>query len=173
MRPVWIFGITIATALSMGCGGSDQTDTNGGKTTSGGGDGGSAGGNTGGSGGANTGGAGSGGANTGGSSTGGANTGGANTGGANTGGTGTGGANTGGSTGTGPCTPLAADGSKIGATCGDDTNCPTGYTCHETAGIVVSKNCAILCEEACQCPMNLACVTKSDKAMTWKECDKP
>lgn len=168
MRPVWIFGITIATSLSTGCGGSDQTDTNGGKTTSGGGDGGSAGGNTGGSGGASTGGGNSGGANTGG-----ANTGGANTGGANTGGTSTGGASTGGSTGTGPCVPLAADGSKIGATCGDAIDCPTGYTCHATAGIVVSHNCAILCEEDCQCPMNLPCVMKSDKAMTWKECDKP
>ena len=86
----------------------------------------------------------------------------------------TGGANTGGSTGgTGGCQLITEDASKIGASCENGVACPTGYTCHEFNGITVTHNCAILCDQDCQCPQDTLCVMRSDKATSWKECVKP
>ncbi len=168
MRRTWILGVSFAAAIAAGCGGADQNGS------SNGGNAGSAGSTS--TGGGNTGGA-TGGGNTGGGNTGGA-TGGGNTGGGNTGGA-TGGGNTGGATGgggnggTGGCGLITEDASKIGVDCSNGGACPTGYTCHEFQGITVTKTCEILCEEDCQCPTGTLCVMRSDKATSWKQCEKP
>lgn len=165
MRPTWILGLSIATALSAGCGGADQNNSsNGGSagsatttttTTTDTGKGGTGG---------DTGKGGTGG-DTGGTSTGGTATGGASTG-------GTGGAATGGTGGAGGCQLLTEDASKIGVDC-TNTMCAFGYTCHDFAGITVTHTCILLCDQDCQCPSPTTCQPKSDKANQWKECTPP
>ena len=169
MQRTWILGMGFVAVIGAGCGGADQN------SSSNGGNAGSAGSTSTGGGGA-TGGGNTGGGNTGGA-TGGGNTGGA-TGGGNTGGA-TGGGNTGGATGgggnggTGGCGLITEDASKIGVDCSNGGLCPTGYTCHEFQGITVTKSCEILCEQDCQCPTGTLCVMRSDKATSWKQCEKP
>jgi len=158
MRPVCILAIPFAAALTAaGCGGSDQSNGSGGRTTST--STGSAGGDTGGSGGSGAG------ASSGGS--GGSQTG--NT----TGGSGGNvtGSNAGGSTATSMCAPLTDDASEIGAACGPDAPCPTGYTCEQNG---FGSACAIACEQDCECPETLVCKELMIEGMgTVKQCAKP
>jgi hypothetical protein len=75
--------------------------------------------------------------------------------------------------GTTSCMPITEDDSAIGAMCLDNQDCPAGYTCFDSGGIVPSFNCEILCEEDCDCPGQLECVEMNIKGQMWMQCSPP
>ncbi|MCA9705228.1 MAG: hypothetical protein KDK70_05170 [Myxococcales bacterium] len=76
-----------------------------------------------------------------------------------------------GSSSTGPmCEPITEDPSDIGTPCMNDLDCAPGYTCQIFEGFVLDLTCQILCEQACECPMGLACTYTEDKVKSWYQC---
>lgn len=67
------------------------------------------------------------------------------------------------------CTRPAIDTSAIDTLCGA-AGCPTGYTCHNNEGIVLTRSCIILCNSDCDCPNATTCTMQSDKGGSWHEC---
>jgi hypothetical protein len=72
---------------------------------------------------------------------------------------------------TAACQPITDDASAIGQACGDDGDCPEGYTCQGFSGIVFQQSCQILCAETCECPNGYACTFTVDKSgIPWYQC---
>lgn len=69
------------------------------------------------------------------------------------------------------CEPITEDASGIGLECENDGDCLDGYTCQAFQGIVLTRQCQILCEQTCQCPAGLGCVEIADKSgVPWHQC---
>jgi hypothetical protein len=68
------------------------------------------------------------------------------------------------------CTPVTMDSSAIDEACVDDGDCPAGYTCQGFNGFVFVQSCQILCNETCERPSGLSCITVSDKLGSWTQC---
>lgn len=72
----------------------------------------------------------------------------------------------------GSCPAPIDDLSGIGATCSNDGDCPTGYSCRAFSGIVLTHSCQILCDPSgCPCPDTTSCTAHSDKGTSWSQCD--
>jgi hypothetical protein len=65
--------------------------------------------------------------------------------------------------------PITSDASAVGMSCASNA-CPTGYTCQDYVGAIFQQQCAILCENDCECPTDLSCAVFTDKVSTWTEC---
>jgi hypothetical protein len=57
--------------------------------------------------------------------------------------------------------------------CTDDTDCPAGFVCQTSNGIVASHSCQIRCDDPTfSCPCGTACSDHSDKGASWRQCDQ-
>lgn len=68
------------------------------------------------------------------------------------------------------CMPITEDASDIGSPCQIDADCSPGYTCQTFVGFALDQTCQILCTQACECPMGLACTFTQDKVASWNQC---
>lgn len=70
------------------------------------------------------------------------------------------------------CAPLANNLSANGMRCTPSgSECPAGYACTVTSGVVASYACEIRCRMDCECPSGSVCGTFTDKAGPRRRCE--